>query len=199
MMISAALPDANILFSRTLRDWLCLLTVSEAGQPFRLRWTEDILAELLYRLRRAFPGHDEGAICGVRDRFVGVAPRGRIAGYSITDDLGDVDPNDAHVHAAAVHGGVDYLITDDKALQKFAADRDDELPYEVYSGDELLMLVYASAPAVVEEVLVRQVRYHLSRDGTANAPNALEQAGASEFSATVRRLLQSEHVARHLG
>src|SRR5699024_733626 len=136
-----------------------------------------ILAELVYRLRREFPTHDEEAICGVRDRLVAVAPYGRISGYCINDDLRGVDPDDAHVHAAAVSGGVDYLITDDKALQRFAVDRDAELPYEVYSSDDFLLLVHESAPSVVEDVLVRQVRYHVRRDGTANPPQALKTAG----------------------
>lgn len=194
--MGAVLPDANVLFSRTLRDWICLLTVSEIGQPYQLRWTEDILAELLYRLRRKFPTHDEGAICGVRDRLVLVAPSGRIAGYSITADLRDVDRHDAHVHAAAVHGRVNYVITDDGALQQFAADHDDELPYEVYTSDEFLMLVYESAPAIVEDTLVRQIRYHMRRNGVANPSKALLAAGAAEFSVVVRELLQSDRVAR---
>ena len=53
MTISVVLADANILFSRTLRDWLLLVHLD--GGPIRVHYTEDILAETVCRLRREHP------------------------------------------------------------------------------------------------------------------------------------------------
>lgn len=49
------LVDANVLFSRTLRDWLFLLRNETEGGMFTVYATEDILAETLYRMRRKYP------------------------------------------------------------------------------------------------------------------------------------------------
>jgi hypothetical protein len=46
--------DANVLFSRTLRDWLFLLKIESHGDLFAVVTSEDVIAETLYRLRRRF-------------------------------------------------------------------------------------------------------------------------------------------------
>lgn len=115
------LPDAKVLFSRTLRDWICLMA-NRSGPPlFHLRWTEDILAELVYHLRKKRPHFSDHQIGGVRDRIISVAEHGRIRGYEIDPDLAYTDDCDAHVHAAAEHGGVEYVITDDIKYHEFAS------------------------------------------------------------------------------
>ena len=52
-MTGTVLPDANVLFSRTLRDWLFLL--SSGGELYTVHSTPDILAETLSRYRDRFP------------------------------------------------------------------------------------------------------------------------------------------------
>lgn len=47
--------DSNVWYSRTLRDWLGMLYVTPEAPPFHVRWTEDVLAELLYHLRKQHP------------------------------------------------------------------------------------------------------------------------------------------------
>ncbi len=52
-MTAAVLPDSNVLFSRTLRDWLFML--SAEGTLYTVHSTEDILAEVISKYRDKFP------------------------------------------------------------------------------------------------------------------------------------------------
>lgn len=78
-LTTAVLPDANVLYSRTLRDWLALCCLEIDGW-LEVKWTEDIMAEVVYRLRRDKPLASDQQIGGVRDRLVGVFRDGRITG-----------------------------------------------------------------------------------------------------------------------
>lgn len=49
------LVDANVLYSKTLGDWLGLLYTIPEIPPFQVFWTEDVLAEAIYHLRRNHP------------------------------------------------------------------------------------------------------------------------------------------------
>lgn len=80
-LTTAVLVDANIFFSRTLRDWVALCYLNSDGM-FEVKWTEDIMAELVYRLRRKLPEASDPQIGGVRDQLVGSFPNGRIVGSS---------------------------------------------------------------------------------------------------------------------
>ncbi|MEU4789705.1 PIN domain-containing protein [Micromonospora tulbaghiae] len=106
--------DANVLYSRTLRDWVSLLALEGDCAVFDLRYSEDVLAEWMYRLRRKRPEHSEQAIGGQRRRFVQAFPYGLVTGYSPNDVPCPPDPDDRHVLAAAVHGRADILVTDDR-------------------------------------------------------------------------------------
>jgi hypothetical protein len=37
--------DANVLYSRCLRDWLVLMALDSQHTVYRLRWSEAVLAE----------------------------------------------------------------------------------------------------------------------------------------------------------
>ncbi|MGW6421314.1 PIN domain-containing protein [Nocardia sp. NPDC055053] len=192
------LPDANVLYSRTLRDWICLLA-NRSGPPlFHLRWTEDILAELVYHLRKKHPHFSDPQIGGVRDRIISVAEHGRIRGYEIDSDLAYTDECDAHLHAAAEHGGVGYVITDDRRFHDFAVTNDDQLGYEVYTSDDFLMLVHRDSIATVREALLDQIKYHRQRGKPFNLASRLEAAQAPQFAAAIREMMQMPAVARAL-
>ncbi|MFD4439292.1 PIN domain-containing protein [Nocardia sp. NPDC058519] len=192
------LPDANVLYSRTLRDWICLMA-NRSGPPlFHLRWTEDILAELVYHLRKNRPLFSDHQIGGVRDRVVSVAEHGRIRGYEIDPDLAYTDKYDAHLHAAAEHAGVEYVITDDRKYHDFAAANDDHLGYEVYTSDDFLMLVHRDSIATVREALLAQIEYHHRLGKPFNLASRLEAAKAPNFAAAIREMMQTPAVARAL-
>ncbi len=54
--VYAVLVDANVWYSRTLRDWIGMLYTTPDAPPFLVHWTEDIMAELLYHLRKEHSG-----------------------------------------------------------------------------------------------------------------------------------------------
>jgi predicted nucleic acid-binding protein len=178
------LVDANVLYSRTLRDWLLLIAViGPPGVPFHLCWTEDILAELVYRLRRAHPGMDGGALTRIRDRITRTLARTRIDDYRIDGTYGGSDPDDAHVHAAAVAGEVDAIVTSDRG---FSAGLDGRpTPYRFLTPDQLLMHAQEVAPELVESVAIDQARYWRRRPGSASLSGALVRAGCPQFARVV--------------
>ncbi|MCV7386328.1 PIN domain-containing protein [Mycolicibacter longobardus] len=182
------LPDANVLYSRTLRDWLALCHLEVDGW-FDVRWTEDIMAEVVYRLRRDKPLASDRQIAGVRDRLVEVFSSGRIAGYAIDSNMSYPDIFDAHLHAAAVHGDVDIVITADKGFVALA-DQIDELPYEVHSPDTFFCLLDDLDPGAVQAVTQKQLDYWMIRTGQFNLCAHLERAGTPQFAERVRLHLQ---------
>lgn len=196
-MSAGVLTDANILYSRTLRDWICLLACRRAP-IFHLKWTEDILAELVYHIRKKHPHYSDAQVGGIRDRIIAVAPHGRIKGYVIDSDLAYTDDYDAHLHAAAEHGGVQYVVTNDNRFLDFAEANDDILDYEVYTADDFLMLVNRSSPGAVREVLLEQIDYHRRRGGAFNLPASLESSGAPQFADVIREMMRSRAVAEAL-
>lgn len=48
-MVTRVLVDANVLFSRTQRDWLFLLKLKSEGRIFTVSSTVDIIAETVAR------------------------------------------------------------------------------------------------------------------------------------------------------
>lgn len=84
---------------------------------------------------------------------------------------------DPHLHAAAVHGKVDYVMSQDKGFARFADN--DDTPYEVYTADDFFVLVNDSAPAIVREAIAAELRFHYRR-GDTNLPRMLKQLGADQ-------------------
>lgn len=191
-MPTKVLVDANVLYSRTLRDWLCLLYI-EAESLYSIHWTEDILAEAVYHLRRNHPGWPGRTIALIHDRIREVFEGGRVDDF--IDDLSyqGKDLNDRHVHAAAVTCQANILLTDDAG---FAGRRTNgvepaELPYEIYKPDQFFVLVDDASPELVRRVTAEQQKYWISKSGGANLPKALREAGCVDFAERVRQHLQT--------
>ncbi|MGW4477554.1 PIN domain-containing protein [Rhodococcus triatomae] len=182
------LVDANILLSRTLRDWLALLYLHSAAGVFEVLWTDDIMAEVRYHLRKRFPLHDDEQIGGVCRRIEATFATGHVTGYAVGADASYVDVDDAHVHCAAIHAGADILLTNNVADFRDL----DSLPYEIYTADEFFELVDDSAPRVVRTVAGEQLTYYVQRaKGTpVSLPDSLKRADAPRFAERVRRHLQ---------
>lgn len=178
--------DANVWFSRTLRDWIGLLYLVGDTPPFEVRWTEDVFAEVLYHLRKVHPDWRGSRITGIRDRLAGVFEGGRVDDFAIEEPHRGEDPYDAHVHAAAVASGADVLLTFN--VSDFESS-EDELPYEVLDPDEFLTLLDDVAPDAVAAAVVANARYWIAREGEADLPGRLKAAGCPEFSGRVRRHL----------
>ncbi|WP_166997125.1 PIN domain-containing protein [Paramicrobacterium fandaimingii] len=181
MHIPVAFVDANVLYSKTLRDWLFLLRIETGGRMFALFSSEDTLTETLYHLRKNkadAPGRYTGAI---QERI-------RASLDDIVDDFPAIDfpgadDHDQHIHAAATSVNASYLIAGDRGFHDIDGDL---LPYEVHSADSFFMLVAANAPGAVDRVITRQIGYYGKRSQSAKLDAMLEKAGCSTFAVCVR-------------
>lgn len=176
--------DANVLFSRTLRDWLFLLKLQAENSMFVVMATEDVLAETVYRLRRHYPHWDGGQITRIRSSLTENLDE-MIDDYAILDDYPGNDPDDVHVHSAVVAAGADMLITADSGFLSLR-DLADTLPYEIWSIDEFFVLIDDSAPHLVEQVTKKQLLFWNQDPATAGRLiEKLDSSGCPEFAVRV--------------
>lgn len=188
--------DANVLYSKTLRDWLGLLyTDQDEVAPFQVFWSEDVLAEVVYHLRKNHPEWDGGKLSNLRDRIAQTFEVGRVTDYSVDGSYQGNDPHDAHVHAAAVACQADYLLTCDHA--DFASEDPDELPYEIVVPDEFFVLVDRSSPELVDSCISHQIAYHQRRRGDVDLDGALKRAGCPDFAEVVVGHLRERALRGH--
>lgn len=180
--------DANVWYSRTLRDWVLMLELEQA--PYKTYWTEDILAEAMYHLRRDHPEWDGGKITNIRRKISEIAEGGCVEDFVVDGSSPWKDRNDQHVHAAALACSAGYLLTADKGFTDPEVDLD-ALDYEVYRPDEFFELVDDSAPTAVRGVIAKQVAYAIRRHGEADLCTWLRLAGCPRFAERVRAHLQT--------
>lgn len=187
-MPTRVLVDANVLFSRTLRDWLALLYL-EGEALFSVHWTEDILAETIRGLRRKNPEWPGQMTTSIHDRIRDTFEGGRVDDFTYDPSYAGKDPDDRHVHAAAVACDAHILLTNDDGFTLTAGDRK-ALPYEIYKPDPFFVLVDDGSPELVQRVTAIQQKYWVKRDAGANLPRVLRDAGCNEFAERVREHLQ---------
>jgi len=171
--------DSNVFFSRTQRDWLGLLYLQGDAPPFAVFWIEDVLAEVVYHLRRQNPGWDGQRISSIRDRIAGVFETGRVSEFPTRDADEVRDQDDMHVHAAAVACAADILLTNN------VRDFPNAEHYDVMQPDEFFVLVDNAAPHVVRAATREQATYWGRRDGDADLPGNLRKAKCPEFAGRV--------------
>lgn len=196
--MQTALLDTNVLFSRLLRDTFVHLHFHKA---FRIVWTEDIMAELVYRLRRRFPDWSENQVGGVRRNLVAAIGAEPITGHP-SDGFADIlDPNDRHLDAAAEYGNVDYVITTDK---KAMVPDPDKSVYEYFQADDFLVVCDDSMPELVRMALLTNLGFHISRakklgsnfEDFPNFPEKYHSAGTPVFAERVRGHFQRFDMSR---
>ncbi|MBT9607978.1 MAG: PIN domain-containing protein [Microbacterium sp.] len=123
--------DANVLFSRTLRDWTLML--GKACNSFAVVSSRDCLVEVIANIRERNPAAEGGTISHIHDLIEGSLhdlmtqyPGGPIAGMP--------DEKDWHVVHAAAKAEARILVTSN---MKDVAPVAEFLPFELYSPDEL--------------------------------------------------------------
>lgn len=179
------LVDANVLYSRTLRDWLALLQLRSDEAVYKVYWTEDVLAETIYHLRRNHPDWDGGKITAIRDRIAVIFEGGRVDDFVVDGSFPGSDVDDQHVHAAALACTANIVLTADNGFS-VAEDLADMLPYEVYRPDELFVLVDDSAPSLVRRVVHEQTLYWVRKNGRADLASRLIEAKCAQFAVRVQ-------------
>lgn len=186
-MPTKVLADANIYYSRTLRDWLLIAQITSANAVFRTYWTEDIIAEALYRLRRNHPTWPGRSVTLLRDRIAAALEGGRVDDFVVDGSFPGTDPDDAHVHAAAVSCGAQIVLTDDHGFRKAFTE---DAPYDVLDADAFFVLLDDTSPETVRQVAERQARHFWQTRGEADLCRPLKAAGCPRFAERVRMHLQ---------
>lgn len=151
---------------------------------FSLVTSEDVLAETEYTLRRRFPEAPGRVIVDRRAKIV------RYMDSILKDYDGSVayngsDPNDRHVHAAALASDADILLTQDRNFES-----DDDEFYEVYRADDFFVLVDDSALLSVQHVTAMQRAYWADRGGK-SIVTALQEADCPQFADRVNQHLRT--------
>ena len=188
--------DANVLFSRTLRDWISLLALESDRTAYDLRFSEDVLAEWIYRIRRKKPEYGDQVIDGRRRELVEAFPGAMVIGYNPGSVLEMLDPNDQHVLAAVIHGEVDMLVADDRRAGFSAAA--EQHGFDFYLADDFLMWVANNHGALVMPVLERQLKHYNKNSIVGGGRSAedlissLRKAKASSFAAHLEGLLGAQ-------
>ncbi len=185
-MIQVVLTDANILYSRVLRDYL---VYAAADGLIRLRWSDTILDEMARSLvnRLGMPADQAGRLGQALNRFLpdaSVIPTE--ADYSAFADLFMPDEDDRHVVAAAVAARADALCTWN--MKDFPPPVMERVRVRLRSPDdvlsELLTVTPRSMRAVHERILL--ARGGISSD---RVLDALRRAGAVDSETRLRTLL----------
>lgn len=187
-MAQRVLVDANVLFSRTIRDWLFNLELA-AGTMFSTCTTEDIIAEVLHRTRKKRPAAPGGVIASLGTQIRRYSSE-IITDFDCSVEYDGEDPDDLHVHAAAVTGQVDILLTMDHGFE--ALEKRSTLPYSVYSADAFFSLIDDSSPSLVRKVTSEQRKFWAERPGSKGLVQALENAGCPDFADRVNGHLATE-------
>lgn len=180
--------DANVLYQKTQRDWLYALY--KAGPLFELYASEDVYSETIAHIRDNNPQLSGGQIVGIRRQLREITYEikeydceGESSAF-IGCDLGDL-----HVHAAAVSGMCDYLLTNDRKLYAQLNEQElDNLPYEVVTADDFFCLAAEASASILDKALTSQIEYWFGKSPEPPKQHELlEAADCPMFALLVQR------------
>lgn len=129
---------------------------------FQLITSEDVIAEVLSKLRDHNPRWDGGQISRIRASIVEVFDE-VIQDFDGSVEYKGTDPNDFHVHAATLAAHADMLLTCDNGLLE--QPNADELDYEAFHPDDFFVLANDSAPLMVRDAALAQLKYFIKKNG----------------------------------
>lgn len=151
ILFSVVLSDANIVFSRVLRDYVLY---AMTHQLIRVRWSQAILDEAVRRLIEKVDGFNEESGSRLVAAMNGTFPYSQV---ELTDeataavaDFSLIDENDRHVIVAAVAAEVTFVCSDD--LTGFPPTVMAALGIEWVTADALLSTLVEEAPEAMLKV-----------------------------------------------
>lgn len=182
------LGDANVLYSRVLRDYL--LYAMTLG-VIRVHWSAEILAEVVEHLIENVDGFDGDSgkrlVTAMNSTFPYAEVTTKQEDVETVAGLAMPDEDDRHVLAAAISAEVDILCTDN--IKDFPAEAMAVVGIEAMTADALLRLLMER----FEEDMVAAHRMAVSRLPGAtdeSTMNALRRAGAPGAAELMTRALR---------
>lgn len=152
-MTIRAFLDANVLASKTQRDWLFKISLTSPGLV-SFYSSSRVLKEVAKTFLKRNPSATESAATQLeshlRKLLVDV-----IASSHISTPVAGIHPADIHVHYAVVASGVATLVTQN--TKDFRAIK--RPPYQVVTADELLCQLYKGEPTTIQQVLESETNY----------------------------------------
>lgn len=144
--ITVVLADANVLYSRVLRDYL--VYAADEG-AIAIRWSRAILSEVVEHLRANNSTFDEEhgrlLIRLLNDAYPHAEVKPSAAARRKVNQLDMPDDDDRHVLAAAVSAGADILCTNN--VKDFPPEAMDQVRIELLNADALLTRLVTLHPS----------------------------------------------------
>lgn len=160
-----ALYDACVLYPAPLRDLLLQLALTDL---FRAKWTDQIHEEWIRNVRKDRPDLTLEQLTRTKDLMNSHVRDCLITGYeSLIPVLELPDPEDGHVLAAAIQGGVDVIVTFN--LKDFPPQALAPYDIEVQHPDEFIACVIDLKPVKIAQA-VETIRKRLP-----NPPMTVEE------------------------
>lgn len=183
--------DANIITSKTLRDWLFKLSLEDA-ETLTLISSEKVLAEARRAFQKRNPTAGPEAVAGLFDRIRSVLSHVVDDSDVVSMEIEGISGHDLHVHRAALSTEATHLVT--LNLRDFQPRQ--PIPYRVSDPDHLLIEIYLHSPDAVHAVTASEFQYWAERHRygwlVKTLPAALLDAGASRFSEIIGTILRPE-------
>lgn len=183
------LADANILFSRTLRDYV--LYAADEG-AIEVHWSREILAEMSRNLREnlGFSQDSASRLEQLMNDYIEYALVEVDAGHLAAVEAVEMDAKDRHVLAAALAADADILLTDN--VKDFPAEWMAEQGIELLTAGQLLIRLADGFPDKMRAAHEKTVRY--SPKPEADILATLE-ATAGKYAADAIRKVAADRVS----
>ena len=182
-----ALLDANVLYPAPLRD--LMLTFAAEGL-YRVKWTDRIQEEWARNLLRKRPDLQASNLQYTIEQMSRAFPDANIVDFQeLESSLTLPDPDDRHVLAAAIKGGVDVIATFN--LKDFPAKYLEQFDVVPQLPDEFIgSIIDGDAVSALKALRVQVSRLRKPLLPVAEVLNKLEATGLKESVAKFRGLLE---------
>jgi predicted nucleic acid-binding protein len=183
LTISVVLADANILFSRTLRDYV--LYAADEG-AIEVHWSREILAEVSRNLREnlGFSQDSTARLEQLMNDYIEYALVEVDPGDLATVGAVEMDAKDRHVLAAALSADADILLTDN--TKDFPAQWMAERGIELLTAGQLLTRLADGFPDKMRAAHEKTVRY--SPKPEADVLTVLERTAGKYAADAIRKV-----------